>query len=88
VFGWKGDALQRAMDNFCHQDCPTLKTQSYDDANKCTKAAVVGEEIDGCKLPFLQLPTKVWRKSMGFFGFGGNQADIATGLPSIPGMSS
>ncbi|KAF4632326.1 hypothetical protein G7Y89_g5802 [Cudoniella acicularis] len=47
IFGWKGDALQRAMDNFCHQDCPVLKTQSYEIANKCTKAPVVKEPIDG-----------------------------------------
>lgn len=38
------------MDNFCHVDCPTLKTQSYEEANKCTKAPVVTEPINGCKL--------------------------------------
>lgn len=49
VFGWKGDALQRAMDNFCHVDCPVLKNQTYEEANKCTQAPVVNEPIDGCK---------------------------------------
>ncbi|KAH8665065.1 hypothetical protein BGZ60DRAFT_470745 [Tricladium varicosporioides] len=47
VFGWKGDALQRAMDNFCHVDCPHLKNQTYEQANKCTQAPVVHEQIDG-----------------------------------------
>lgn len=49
VFGWKGGALQRAMDNFCHVDCPHLKNQTYEQANKCTQAPIVHEQIDGCK---------------------------------------
>lgn len=54
VFGWKGDALQRAMDNNCNSDlfankinCPTLKTQTIEQANKCTKARSVKENLDG-----------------------------------------
>ncbi len=47
VFGWKGDSLQRAMDKFCGQGCPELKTQTIQEANKCTKATVVNEVIDG-----------------------------------------
>jgi len=47
LFGWKGDALQRAMDNFCGVDCPVLKKQTIEEANKCTKPAVVQEQIDG-----------------------------------------
>jgi hypothetical protein len=50
VFGWKGDSLQRAMDARCSgATCSKLKTQSSDEANKCTKAPVVKEEVDGCK---------------------------------------
>lgn len=54
VFGWKGDALQRAMDTNCNSDlfsdninCPTLKTQAIQTANQCTKKSVVNEDIDG-----------------------------------------
>ncbi|KAB5517514.1 hypothetical protein GE09DRAFT_978906 [Coniochaeta sp. 2T2.1] len=54
VFGWKGDALQRAMDANCNSDlfankinCPTLKTQSIEAANKCTKRVSVNEPLDG-----------------------------------------
>lgn len=47
MFGWQGDALQRAMDNPCYVDCPTLKTQDAAAMNKCTVPRVVVEEIDG-----------------------------------------
>jgi hypothetical protein len=54
VFGWKGDALQRAMDAGCSSDllgnsinCPTLKTQSLASANTCNKAAQMKEQLDG-----------------------------------------
>ena len=47
MFGWKGDALQRAMDKFCGTDCPELKTQTIEEANKCSKETVVEERIDG-----------------------------------------
>ncbi|OCL11758.1 hypothetical protein AOQ84DRAFT_361240 [Glonium stellatum] len=47
VFGWKGDALQRAMDSQCNINCPTLKTQSIAQANACTKTPAVKEDIDG-----------------------------------------
>jgi hypothetical protein len=54
VFGWKGDALQRAMDTNCNSDlfsnsinCATLKTQSLDQANKCTMKRTVNENLDG-----------------------------------------
>lgn len=49
LFGWKGDALQRALDNPCYIDCPTLKTQDAAAMNKCTVDRVVKEEIDACK---------------------------------------
>ncbi|KAI2603053.1 uncharacterized protein GGS25DRAFT_528035 [Hypoxylon fragiforme] len=48
VFGWEGDSLQRAMDARCNGAvCSQLKTQSSEEAMKCTKAPVVKEEIDG-----------------------------------------
>lgn len=49
-FGWKGDALQRAMDDRCLGDvCKSLETQSTEDAVRCVKARTVEEDIDGCK---------------------------------------
>jgi hypothetical protein len=53
VFGWKGDALQRAMDANCNVACPTLKTQSIAVGNKCTQTQKVKEDLDGWvdKLP-------------------------------------
>ena len=46
LFGWKGDALQRAMDS-----TPLLsnglKTQSVAQANKCTIEPSVRENVDG-----------------------------------------
>ena len=47
MFGWQGDSLQRAMDNYCGVDCPVLKKQSIAEANKCSKETVVKESIDG-----------------------------------------
>lgn len=46
MFGWEGDALQRAMDDNCNVDCPTLKSQDRSTANQCTIARRVDEEID------------------------------------------
>lgn len=53
VFGWKGDALQRAMDteSGCQAaTCPTLKTQSFTVANKCRVKKQVHEDVEGCEL--------------------------------------
>ncbi|KAF2175939.1 hypothetical protein K469DRAFT_608896 [Zopfia rhizophila CBS 207.26] len=46
LFGWKGDALQRAMDAFCGVNCLELKTQSTHAANRCTIKPKVNEPID------------------------------------------
>ncbi|OAA66985.1 hypothetical protein SPI_01561 [Niveomyces insectorum RCEF 264] len=46
MFGWKDDALQRAMDSNCYVNCPTLKTQSIEEQNKCSVPDSVGEDID------------------------------------------
>jgi hypothetical protein len=48
MFGWKGDALQRAMDSPCYVNCPTLKTQSMSAMNQCSVPKVVDENYDGC----------------------------------------
>ncbi|EMR67157.1 hypothetical protein UCREL1_5843 [Eutypa lata UCREL1] len=54
VFGWKGNALQRALDANCNSDlfnnninCPTLQVQSLQQANQCTKQSDVDDELDG-----------------------------------------
>lgn len=46
MFGWQDDALQRALDQPCYIDCPTLKTQNAEAMNKCTVPRVIKEEID------------------------------------------
>ena len=48
IFGWKDDALQKAMDSNC-ASCPQLKSQSLSQGNKCTVKPRVKEEIDGCE---------------------------------------
>ncbi|KAK0707625.1 hypothetical protein B0H67DRAFT_670906 [Lasiosphaeris hirsuta] len=54
VFGWQGDALQRALDANCQSDllsdkvnCPTLKQQTIPESNKCTVKRRVKEDLDG-----------------------------------------
>ena len=50
LFGWKGDSLQRALDKRCSGDvCSVLKTQSPEEAMKCTKPPMFKEAIDGCE---------------------------------------
>jgi len=54
VFGWQDDSLQRAMDARCTGDvCKGLKTQTPDEAMKCTKTPAVKEDDDGCKFHLL-----------------------------------
>jgi hypothetical protein len=81
VFGWKGDALQRAMDvpNGCFAaDCGNQKTQSIESANRCQITKKVKEEVDGCKsCSSLVCPWRIWvRLTAGVVGFD-----------ALPGMS-
>jgi len=59
VFGWKGDALQKAMDaNGCFAaDCGGLKSQDIATANKCDIKKTVQEDYDGWlkQLPGIQM---------------------------------
>lgn len=46
LFGWKGDALQKAMDTKCSGDrCAALKRQSDAEAIACTKAQMSKDNI-------------------------------------------
>jgi hypothetical protein len=47
VFGWKGDSLQRAMNDNCDVVCPTLRTQGIDVGNRCRQDKKVPENVDG-----------------------------------------
>lgn len=77
VFGWKDDSLQRAMDNRCDGDaCKVLKTQTPEEAMKCTKPRTVNEDIDGCKSNLLTISEKS-------FGFG--LTNSFAGLTELPG---
>ncbi|RYO76375.1 hypothetical protein DL763_010524 [Monosporascus cannonballus] len=55
LFGWKGDALQRAMDGRCANDrCPPLQRQTDQAAIACTKRQTYPEDIGD---NYLVLPT-------------------------------
>jgi len=51
LFGWKGDALQKAMDSNCmFQACENgkpLKSQNVAAMNKCAVKNAIGENLDG-----------------------------------------
>jgi hypothetical protein len=76
VFGWKGDALQVAMDSNCDR-CPQLKSQSIAAGNQCGKGMVVHEEIDGCECPCLSFEGP-WQGSE-------SGADVRQGLTRFRG---
>ncbi|KAI1660576.1 hypothetical protein F4813DRAFT_350352 [Daldinia decipiens] len=60
VFGWKGNALQKAMDTSgcMGARCADLKTQAIDAARQCSVKKVVSEDEDGwlTELPGINMP--------------------------------
>jgi len=56
VFGWRGDALQRAMDTNCDACTGELRSQSIATGNQCVQQQKVREDVDG---PFTALPGNV-----------------------------
>lgn len=80
MFGWKGDALQRAMDKSeCFYDgCGSIKKQSMANANKCTVKDFVGENIDGCKFVPIR-DTSIPNIA---------DADLSIGTKYLPGMDT
>jgi len=52
------------MDARCTGDtCKVLKTQTTEEAMKCTKAQVVKDDVDGCKLYILTTAREFVRTS-------------------------
>ncbi|OTB07048.1 hypothetical protein M426DRAFT_318416 [Hypoxylon sp. CI-4A] len=66
LFGWKGDALQKAMDSNCNINCPQLASQSIQTGNQCKKAVTVNEDIDSWlnELPGGMLVTGIGGKAL------------------------
>jgi hypothetical protein len=58
MFGWKGDALQKAMNKSeCFYDgCGSLQKQQMSKAGQCTVKDMVGEETGGCEFSMPRVP--------------------------------
>jgi hypothetical protein len=74
MFGWKDDTLQRALNSRCgNAVCSELKTQTSEEAMKCTLPQNVPEQVDGCTLNTLNHALKSTLLTVGI------------GLSQIPG---
>jgi hypothetical protein len=79
MFGWKGDALQKAMDKSeCFYDgCGSITKQDMSVANKCKVPDMVGENIDGCMCIRDIIPN-----------CHHIVANMISGVPHMPGMTN
>jgi hypothetical protein len=80
MFGWKGDALQKAMDKSeCFYDgCGSIKKQTMTVANQCTVKDFVGEPTDGCTFTCSDSNCQDTRANCFYH---------ATGVKSLPGLA-
>ncbi|TPX19010.1 uncharacterized protein E0L32_011327 [Thyridium curvatum] len=81
VFGWKGDALQKAMDSNC-VSCPQLKSQTIQQGNQCVKERIVKEDIDGWETA-ASVPTRT-RKSQFTTATKDDTRRVEEGTEGIP----
>ena len=86
VFGWKGDTLQKAMDNSCNLNvaCPKagLTVQTPEKYNACHVPQRSVETVDGCKSNHPTIISAIWCANMVLIGLKalplGNPAEGGT----------
>ncbi|EAQ86214.1 hypothetical protein CHGG_07467 [Chaetomium globosum CBS 148.51] len=85
-----GDSLQRAMDSPCYVNCPTLKTQSVSEMNKCSVPNTVDEDFSGWLKALPGAPTGVTnvRSKMAAACADPTEALKSARAPKTPTMTS
>jgi hypothetical protein len=81
LFGWKGDALQRAMDSKCSGDrCSALQRQTDQAAIACTKQPLVKEDIGANGCEYFRFTTKSAYRLLII-------VLLSLGIDTLPGMT-